>query len=91
MGQGRVYVRPIQRDLDLNPETAKNKHGEVVEEIFNYCFNIFPMNQLREHIYVCPAKRKEDTGTRKKDTTLTFARYKDSYKGLFINYRGGAW
>jgi hypothetical protein len=40
------------------------------------------MNQLREHIYVCPATRKEDT-------TLTFARYKDSYKGLFINYRGG--
>jgi hypothetical protein len=43
---------------------------------------IFPMNQLREHINVCPAKRKEDT-------TVTFARYKDSYKGLVINYRRG--
>jgi hypothetical protein len=30
VGQGRVYVRPIQRNLDLNPETAKNEHGEVV-------------------------------------------------------------
>ena len=70
VGQGRLYVRPIQRDLDLNPETVKIDHGDVVEEICNYCLNTFPMNQLREHIYVCPDKRNEES------TTVIFARYK---------------
>ena len=56
VGQGRVYIRPIQCDLDL--QTTKSEHGEVMEEICNYCFNFFPMNQLRAHIYVCPARRK---------------------------------
>ena len=39
VGQGRVYIRPIQ-----------------LEEICNHCMNIFPMNKLREHLYLCPAK-----------------------------------
>lgn len=72
VGQGRVYIRPIQSDLDLT-ETSKDRegHGAIVEEICNYCLNIYPMNKLREHIYVCPGKRN--------DNTANMARYKDGF------------
>ena len=59
VGQGRVYVRPIQSDMDLTLETTKEKQGSTVEEICNYFLDIFPMNRLREHINVRPDKRKE--------------------------------
>ena len=58
VGQGRVYVRPIQPDLDLTPETTKENRESTVEEICNYCLDIFPMNRLREHINVCRDKKK---------------------------------
>ena len=61
VGQGRVYVRPIQRDLDLNPETAKNEHGEVVEEICNYCFNnmVYFSNESTQRAHICvPCQKK---------------------------------
>ena len=63
VGQGRVYIRPIQSDLDLNPEASKDQNiqGAIVEEMCNNCFNIFPMNQLRQHIYLCPDKREDKT------------------------------
>ena len=66
VGQGCVYIRPIQCDLDLTVmETSKNREFEQVEEMCIKCLNIFPMNKLREHIYVC----------RKGDNTPTTARY----------------
>ena len=66
VGQGRVYIRPIECDLDLTVmETSKNCEFEQVEEMCIKCLNIFPMNKLREHIYVC----------RKGDNTPTTARY----------------
>ena len=49
VGQGRVYIRPIQCDLDLTVmETSKNREFEQVAEMCIKCLNIFPMNKLRE-------------------------------------------
>jgi hypothetical protein len=55
VGQGRVYIRPIQCDLDLKAMVKAKDQGEIIEEICNHCMNIFPMNKLREHLYLCPA------------------------------------
>jgi hypothetical protein len=59
VGQGRIYVRAIQSDLDLSPESKKDDQTVILEEICNNCMNIFPMNKLREHMYVCPSKRRD--------------------------------
>ena len=56
VGQGRVYIRPIQCNLDLKAMVKAKDQGEKLEEICNHCMNIFPMNKLREHLYLCPAK-----------------------------------
>ena len=55
--QGRVYVRLIQCNLDLSPETSKEGQVSTVEEICNYCLDILPMNRLREHICL-PSKKR---------------------------------
>ena len=57
VGQGRVYIRPIQCDLDLRAMVKAKDQGDIIEESCNHCLNIFPMNKLREHLYLCPAKR----------------------------------
>ena len=56
VGQVRVYIRPIQCNLDLKAMVKAKDQGEKLEEICNHCMNIFPMNKLREHLYLCPAK-----------------------------------
>ncbi|CAB4036525.1 Hypothetical predicted protein, partial [Paramuricea clavata] len=54
VGQGRVYIRPIHCDLDLKAMVKAKDQGEIIEEICNHCMNIFPLNKLREHLYLCP-------------------------------------
>lgn len=62
VGQGRVYIRPIQCDLDLTVTgTSKDRSGQyVVEEMCNNCLELFPMQKLREHVYLC---KKDDDAT----------------------------
>ena len=61
VGQGRVYIHPIQCDLDLKAMLKAKYHGKIIEEICNHCMNIFPMNKLREHLYLCPANNMATT------------------------------
>ncbi len=61
VGQGRVYIRPIQCNLDLRAMVKAKDQGEIIEESCNHCLNIFPMNKLREHLYLCPAKNTATT------------------------------
>ena len=68
VGQGRVYIRPIQCDLDLKAMVKAKDQGEIIEEICNHCMNIFPMNKLREHLYLCPANNTATTATTSRNT-----------------------
>ena len=61
VGQGQVYIHPIQCDLDLKAMVKAKDQGEIIEEICNHCMNIFPMNKLREHLYLCPANNTATT------------------------------
>ena len=51
IGQGRVYIRPIQCNIDI---TADQVHTDptVFEEICNSCLQFVSMDKLREHMKV---------------------------------------
>lgn len=51
IGQGRVYVRPIQCDIDLNT-VQEHTDPSVLEEICNSCLQFVAMDKLREHTEV---------------------------------------
>ncbi|CAB3995037.1 G2 M phase-specific E3 ubiquitin- ligase-like, partial [Paramuricea clavata] len=70
VGQGRVYIRPIQCDLDLKALVKAKDQGEIIEEICNHCMNIYPMNKLREHLYLCPVNNTATTATTSRNTRL---------------------
>eukprot|EP00794_Sanderia_malayensis_P001482 gene1482-1639_t len=58
IGQGRVYVRPIQSSIALPQnkfENTEDGKGETIvsEELCNQCLNIIPLCELRNHILVC--------------------------------------
>ena len=64
VGQGRVYIRPIQSDLDLEPEANTHNYTFTAEEICNHCLDIFPVSKLREHVQLCPKNKRNNRPTR---------------------------
>ena len=49
IGQGRVYIRPIQCSLD---QTVVCTEPSLPEEMCNSCLEFIPMDKLREHAKV---------------------------------------
>ena len=56
IGQGRVYIRPIQCDIDI---TTAQVHTDptVFEELCNCCLQFISMDKLREHMEVSKCNR----------------------------------
>ena len=52
VGQGRIYIRPIQSNLNVDDVVTPDKKS-IPEEFCQSCFNYYPMNELREHLDVC--------------------------------------
>lgn len=54
IGQGRVYIRPIQKDIKLSFTTGEDSSisRPVLEELCETCSEFVPMDQLRKHIAV---------------------------------------
>ena len=55
IGQGRIYVRPIQCDIDLDKGQVYTD-PTVMDEMCNSCLKFFPMDRLREHLEVSTKK-----------------------------------
>ena len=54
-GQGKIYIRPIQRSLSvipLKPETSSCSTS-VLKEKRVYCLKEFPLQSLRAHVLKC--------------------------------------
>lgn len=49
IGQGRIYIRPIQCSLD---QTVVRTEPSLPEEMCNSCLQFMPMDKLREHAKV---------------------------------------
>lgn len=52
VGQGRIYIRPIQSNLDIDDVVIPAKMS-VPDEFCQQCYKFFPMNELRQHLDVC--------------------------------------
>ena len=54
VGQGRVFIRPIQCSLELKIDANKSKSREtlVLDEMCYFCLEFVPMDKLREHMKV---------------------------------------
>lgn len=64
VGQGRVYIRPIQSSLSLDPFSTETPAKRLVPEEFCHgCQNYFPMNKLRSHLEVCVPCNLPDPST----------------------------
>ena len=51
IGQGRVYIRPIQCNIDITAAQVHTDHT-VFEELCNSCLQFVSMDKLREHMKV---------------------------------------
>ena len=55
IGQGKVYLRPIQSNIGPDDDTGEHVdkeagiHSGQLEESCNNCFQFVPIHQLREH------------------------------------------
>ncbi|PFX13954.1 hypothetical protein AWC38_SpisGene21927 [Stylophora pistillata] len=52
VGQGRIHVRPIQSNLDIDDVVIPAKMS-VSDDFCQQCYKFFPMNELRQHLDVC--------------------------------------
>ena len=62
VGQGRVYIRPIQCNLDLDDANIST-NIPVPGEFCQACYSHFPMNELRAHLEVCVPFDQTNTGS----------------------------
>ena len=51
--QSKIYVRPIQQNLSTKP--LKPENVVQVKQTCNGCLQEFPMQKLRDHLYICTA------------------------------------
>jgi hypothetical protein len=56
-GTSKIYIRPIQRDLDLEESALDSSSLEMMENCIN-CGESVPVHQLRTHMDLCKPKRK---------------------------------
>lgn len=59
-GQGRVYIRPIQKSLSTTPTQAEDKNSSIKEEC-NLCKGQFLLGELRRHVETCGQEQDTDT------------------------------
>ena len=54
-GQGKIYVRPIQRSLSVIPLKCETSSfsSSVLKEKFVYCLKEFPLQSLRAPVLMC--------------------------------------
>ena len=54
-GQGKIYIRPIQRSLSVIPLKSETSSfsSSVLKEKCVYCLKEFPLQSLRAHVLTC--------------------------------------
>ena len=66
-GQGKIYIRPIQRSLSVIPLKSETSSfsTSVLKEKCVYCLKEFPLQSLRAHVLTCLSSSylsDDDTG-----------------------------
>lgn len=51
--QAKIYIRPIQHDLELLPEVTDSSNSECPREECALCNSKIPLPQLRQHLECC--------------------------------------
>ena len=59
--QTNIYVRPIQRNLSTKPSIPDSEINSL-KTACGSCGIVFPVRELREHIEMCQALRRENAG-----------------------------
>ena len=67
VGQGKIYIRPIQRSLSVIPLKSETSpfSTSVLKENCVYCLKEFPLQSLRAHVLTCLSSSylsDDDTG-----------------------------
>ncbi len=68
-GQGKVYLRPIQKSLSTKP-LVQQRHSDVKEKC-HMCDQEILVRNLREHLYTCTVGLYSDDGDDTSSTTVS--------------------
>ena len=52
IGQGKIYIRPIQKSLSIIPLKREN-NGTIIKEKCLNCFKEYSLEELRQHVASC--------------------------------------
>ena len=76
-GQGKIYIRPIQRSLSVIPLKSETSpfSTSVLKEKCVYCLKEFPLQSLRAHVLTCLSSSylsDDDTGDVREEDSAPF-------------------
>ncbi|XP_065895804.1 uncharacterized protein [Dysidea avara] len=61
IGTARIYIRPIQLNLDLTPTEEVEEEVQSIRQKCLQCQELIPIAELREHLEVCRPRESEES------------------------------